>query len=112
MRNLRAIGFAALAVVLSLAAPGTANAQRVDYGSQTTASVTVFYFSLPANTRLYLRNWINSAETAAAVPLISGTGSIVVPFTGLPPGPGEYEVQARDSAGNWVARSVMFYLFI
>lgn len=72
----------------------------------------MFYFSLPANTGLFLRKWINSAETAAAVPLISGTESIVVPFTGLPPWPGEYEVQARDSAGNWVARSVMFYLFI
>ena len=112
MRMLRNIHFAALALVLSFAAAGPANAQRVNYGSQTTANVTVFYFSLPANTKLYLRNWVNSAETAAAVPLVSGTGSIVVPFTGLPPGPGEYEVQARDSAGNWVARTVLFYLFI
>lgn len=112
MRTFRNIRFAALALVLSFAAAGSANAQRVNYGSQTTANVTVFYFSLPANTKLYLRNWVNSAEIAAAVPLVSGTGSIVVPFGVLPPGPGEYEVQARDSAGNWVAQTVTFYLFI
>lgn len=112
MRILRNIHFAALALVLSLAAAGPANADRVNYGSQTTTDVTVFYFDLPANTKLFLRNWVKGTETAAAVPLVSGTGSIVVPFSGLPPGPGEYEVQARDSAGSWVARTVMFYLFI
>jgi hypothetical protein len=47
----------------------------------------------------------------AAVPPVSGTGSVVVPFNVLPPGPGEYAVLARQ-AGSWVAQSVMFYLFI
>jgi hypothetical protein len=45
------------------------------------------------------------------VPPVSGTGSAVVPFNVLPPGPGQYTVLARQ-AGSWVAQSVMFYLFI
>jgi hypothetical protein len=111
MRNLRAIGFAALAIVLLLAATGTASAQRVNYGSQTTASVTVFYFNLPAGTQLILLNEVNGVENVAAIPPVSGTGSATVPFNVLPPGPGQYYVLARQ-AGAWVARSVMFYLFI
>jgi hypothetical protein len=111
MRRLRAVYFAALAFVLSLAATGTASAQAVNYGGQTTASVTVFYSNLPANTQLYLRNQVNGAEIMAAVPPVSGTGSAVVPFNVLPPGPGEYTVLARQ-AGAWTAQSVMFYLFI
>jgi hypothetical protein len=45
------------------------------------------------------------------VPPVSGTGSAVVPFNVLPPGPAEYSVLARQ-AGAWVAQSVVFYLFI
>ena len=111
MRRLRAVYFAAFAVVLSLAATGTASAASVNYGSQTTANVTVFYFNLPANTQLYLRNQVSGGEIAAAVPPVSGTGSAVVPFNVLPPGPGQYTVMARQ-AGLWTAQSVMFYLFI
>src|SRR5690242_14872538 len=111
MRNLCAIAVAALAAVLSLAAPTTAGAAAVNYGSQTTASVTVFYSSLPAGTQLYLRNEVNGAEIAAAIAPVSGTGSVVVPFNVLSPGPGQYYVLARQ-AGGWVAQSVMFYLFI
>jgi hypothetical protein len=111
MRRLRAVYFAALATVLSLAAIGTASAQSVNYAGQTTASVTVFYFNLPANTQLFLRNQVNGAEIMAAVPPVSGTGSAVVPFNVLPPGPGQYTVLARQ-AGSWTAQSVMFYLFI
>ena len=111
MRCLRAIHFAVAAIVLSFAAMASAKADSVTYGSQTTANVTVFYFDLPANTQLFLRNWVNGAEIAAAVPLVSGTGSIVVPFNVLPPGPAEYQVRARQ-AGAWVAETVTFYLFI
>jgi hypothetical protein len=111
MRSLRAIRFVAIALVLSFAAMASAKADRVNYGSQTAANVTVFYFDLPANTQLFLRNWVSGLETAAAVPLVSGTGSIVVPFSVLPPGPGEYQVRARQ-AGGWVAETVIFYLFI
>jgi hypothetical protein len=111
MRPLRAVRFAVLALGLSFAATHGANAASVNYGSQTTANVTVFYSNLPANTQLYLRNWVSGTETAAAVPLVSGTGSIVVPFNVLFPGPGEYEVLARQ-AGGWVAETVVFYLFI
>src|SRR5215467_7868186 len=111
MARLRAVCFAAFAIVLSLAATGTAGAAAVNYGSQTTANVTVFYFNLPANTQLFLRNQVDRAELMAAVPPVSGTGSAVVPFNVLPPGPGQYTVMARQ-AGAWVAQSVMFYLFI
>src|SRR5256885_6835929 len=111
MGHLRAVHFAALAVVLSLAATGAASAEAVNYGSQTTASVTVFYSNLPANTQLFLRNWVNGTEAAAAVPLISGTGSIVVPFSVLSPGPGEYEVLARQTGGRG-GQGVPVHLFI
>ena len=110
MCNLRNVYVALIALMVSFAA-GSAKADRINYGSQTTADVTVFYFDLPAGTQLLLRNWVNNQETAAAIPLVSGTGSIVVPFTGLPPGPGEYKVVARQ-AGVLVAQTVMFYLFI
>jgi sarcosine oxidase gamma subunit len=108
MRNLRAIGFAALAFVLSLA--GTANAQRVNYGSQTTASVTVFYFDLPAGTRLFLLDGISGAEIPTTLPPVSGTGSATVSYNVLPPGPGQFYVLAKN--GGWVAQTVLFYLFI
>jgi hypothetical protein len=111
MHNLRAIGFAALAIVLSLAATGATSAQTVNYGSQTTANVTVFYSDLPVGTKLILLNEVNGVENVPAIPPVSGTGSVVVPFSVLPPGPGQYYVLARQS-GAWVARTVMFYLFI
>jgi len=111
MRRLRTAYFAALAIILSLAATGTACAASVNYGSQTTASVTVFYSNLPANTQLFLRNEVNGVEHMAAVPPVNGTGSAVVPFNVLPPGPGDYTVLARQ-AGSWIAQSVVFYLFI
>jgi hypothetical protein len=110
MRRLHAVYFA-LALALSLAATGNAVAQSVNYGSQTTASVTVFYNNLPANTQLFLRNEVNGGEHMTVVPPVSGTGSAVVPFNVLPPGPGQFTVLARQ-AGSWVAQSVMFYLFI
>ncbi|MEJ0074573.1 MAG: hypothetical protein WDO17_03850 [Alphaproteobacteria bacterium] len=111
MRALRNVHFAVLALALSLAAAGRADAASINYGSQTTASVTVFYSGLPANTQLFLRNWVTGGEAMAAVPPVSGTGSVVVPFNVLPPGPGEFEVVGRDVSG-WVAQSVTFYLFI
>jgi ABC-type glycerol-3-phosphate transport system substrate-binding protein len=111
MRNLRAIGLAALAFVLSLAATGTASAASVNYGSQTTASVTVFYFNLPASTQLFLQDQISGTEHSTTTPLVSGTGSITISFNVLPPGPGQFYVLARQS-GGWVAQSVLFYLFI
>jgi hypothetical protein len=111
MSRWRAAYFAALAFVLSLAATGTARAVSVNYGSQTTASVTVFYFSLPANTQLFLRNEVSGLELPATLPPVSGTGSATVIFNVLPPGPGQFTVMARQS-GAWIAQSVMFYLFI
>jgi hypothetical protein len=109
MPRLRAIG-AAMLVILSLAASQPASAQRVNYGSQTTANVTVFYFDLPPGTQLYLRNEVSGAEVPVLLPLLSGTGSISVPFS-LPPGPYQLNVLARQ-AGAWVAQSVTFYIFI
>lgn len=111
MRNPRAIGFAALAFILSLAATATASAQAVNYTGQTTASVTVFYFNLPAGTRLYFRDEVSGTEIIAATPLVSGTGSVTILFNVLSPGPAQLYVLARQ-AGGWVAQSVMFYIFI
>ena len=78
---LRAASFAVLAFALSLAASGHASAQRVNYASQTPSSVTVFYFSLPAGTQLIFLNEISSAETIAAIPPVSGTGSVTIPYS-------------------------------
>ena len=103
-------GLAALAALLLLAAGGAANAAAVNYGSQTTASVTVFYFNLPPSTQLFLRDEVNGAELPVLLPLVSGTGSIAVPFS-LAPGPYDLTVLARQ-AGGWVAQSVRFYIFI
>jgi hypothetical protein len=111
MRRLRAIYLAAFAIVLSFAAAGTASAASVNYGGQTTASVTVFYNNLPANTQLFLRDEVSGAEMMAPVAPVSGTGSAVVPFIVLAPGPWQLTVLARQ-AGGWVAQSVMFYTFI
>jgi hypothetical protein len=110
MRRLRAITFAVLAASL-FAATSDAKAASINYGSQTTANVTVFYFNLPANTQLFLRNWVTGGELMAAVAPVSGTGSVVVPFNVLPAGPFELEVVGRDP-GGWVAQSVTFYVFI
>jgi hypothetical protein len=111
MRRLRAVDPAAFAIALSLAATGTASAASVNYGSQTTANVTVFYNNLPANTQLFLRDEVSGGERKAAVAPVSGTGSVVVPFNVLSPGPFELRVLARD-VGGWVAESVVFYGFI
>ena len=108
MRTLRAFTLAALA---GLAFTASAKAASINYVSQTTANVTVFYFSLPANTQLFLRNWVTGGEVMAAVAPVSGTGSVVVPFNVLSPGPYELEVVGRV-AGGWVAQSVTFYVFI
>ena len=109
--NLRVIGLAALAVVLSLAASGTASAQRIKYGGQGSSDVSVFYFDLPPGTQLLLVNQVSGAEIASGVGALSGTGLINVPFTPLPTGPGQYYVRARN-AGQWVGQTVMFYVLI
>jgi hypothetical protein len=111
MRALRSIHFAVLALVSLFAATASAKAASINYGSQTTANVTVFYSNLPANTQLFLRNGVTGGEMMAAVPPLSGTGSVVVPFNVLPPGPFDLEVVGRDP-GGWVAQSVTFYVFI
>jgi len=108
MRTLRAF---TLAVLAGLTFTASAKAASINYGSQTTANVTVFYFSLPANTQLFLRNWVTGGEVMAAVAPVSGSGSVVVPFNVLSPGPYELEVVGRDP-GGWVAQSVTFYVFI
>jgi len=108
MRPLRAF---TLAVLAGLTFTASAKAASINYGSQTTANVTVFYFSLPANTQLFLRNWVTGGEVMAAVAPLSGSGSVVVPFNVLSPGPYELEVVGR-AAGAWVAQSVTFYVFI
>ena len=111
MRRLRAVYLAAFAVVLSLAAAETASAASVNYGGQTTASVTVFYNNLPANTQLFLRDEVAGSERMATIAPLSGTGSVVVSFNVLSPGPWQLTVLARQ-AGGWVAQSVVFYTFI
>ena len=95
-----------VAVILSIAAGGTASAQeRINYTGQTDLNVTVAYFDVPADTQIFIVNEVNGVKHAALVPLISGTGSLNVP---IPSGPGQYHVLGTQ-AGVWVAQTVMFY---
>ena len=109
--NPSVIGLAALTVVLSLAASGTASAQRINYGGQGPGNVSVSYFGLPSGTQLLLTNQVSGLEIPSGLGALSGSGSISVPFTPLPAGPGQYYVRARN-AGAWVGQTVMFYVFI
>src|SRR5262245_27899820 len=95
-----------LAFACSLIAAGSAGAQeRLNYTSQTDASVNVEYFDLPADTQLFYVSQVDGAKWAALVPLISGTGSMAVP---MPAGPGQFCVVA-EQGGVWVAQTIMFY---
>jgi hypothetical protein len=109
--NLGVIGLATLVVAWTLAAGGTAGAQRINYGGQGPSDVSVFYYDVPPGTQLLLVNQINGVEIASGVGALSGTGLINVPFTPLPAGPGQYYVRARN-AGLWVGQTVVFYVLI
>jgi len=52
---------------------------------------------------------VSGVEIAAPIPLLSGSGSLTIPLSALPLGPGQYFVLARQS-GSWIAQSVMFYV--
>ena len=95
-----------VAVILSIAAGGTASAQqRINYTGQTDLNVSVAYFDVPDGTQIFIVNEVNGVKQAALVPLISGSGSLNIP---IPSGPGQYYVLGQQ-AGVWVARTVMFY---
>jgi hypothetical protein len=104
----RGIGLAAAAVVLQLAASGSAQA-ALNYAGQTATNVTVVYANLPANTKIMFADEINGAFSLP-VATVSGSGSLVVPLATLPPYPGQYYLLAQE-AGGWVAQTVMFYVF-
>jgi hypothetical protein len=106
---LRVAAFA-VGLALPLAASGTASAQRVNYGSQTSTDVTVNYFDMPAGTALSFVSWVSGAKFVPLMPAVSGTGSVALPFTPLPAGPGEYYVLA-EAGGLWRGQTVVFVLF-
>jgi hypothetical protein len=108
--NLRVIVLAAL-VALPLAASGTASAQRVNYVSQTASGVSVNYFDLPVVTQLMFVSQVSGDTFVPALPLMSGSGSVTIPFAILPNGAGQYHVLAKQ-ADKWIAQSVMFYTLI
>jgi hypothetical protein len=103
--DLRVIGMAALAVVLQLAASGHANA-ALNYTGQTPQDVSVMYLDLPANTQIVFVDEVSGVQIATQSPLVSGSGSLVIPFAGLPPG--QYYLLAQQSS-QWIAQTVMFY---
>jgi hypothetical protein len=94
-----------LAIACSLAAGGTASAQRLNYQGQSDVSVSVTYDDLPASTQLFYLNRVSGAKWAALVPLVSGSGSMSIP---MPSGPGDFYILA-EQGGDWVAQTVMFY---
>jgi hypothetical protein len=103
---LRGIGLAVLAAVLQLIASGSAEA-ALNYTGQTATTVSVMYFSLPANTQISFVDQI-SGSTFVPSATVSGTGTLVISLAALPPGPGQYYLVAK--AGGWVAQTVMFYV--
>jgi hypothetical protein len=105
--HLRGIGLAAAAVVLQLAAGGSANA-ALNYTGQTATTVSVMYVSLPANTQIMFVNQINGVTFLPSA-TVSGSGTLVISLATLPPGPGEYYLLAQES-GGWIAQTVRFYL--
>jgi hypothetical protein len=105
--SLRVVAVAALAVTLPLAASKPASAQRVIYTGQTANTLSVTYHDLPAATQLLFANQVSGDTYVPLIPLLSGSGSITIPFA-LPEGPGQYYVLAKK-AGLWVAESVVFY---
>ena len=98
------IGLAALAVVVQLATSGRADA-ALNYTGQTPQNVSVMYFDLPANTQIVFANEINGGMSLPSA-VVSGSGTLVVPLAGLPPG--QYFLQARQGS-VWIAQTVMFY---
>jgi len=96
---------AGVAFIVSLAASGTASAQRITYASQNDVNVNIVYSGLPASTQVFLLNQVSGVKSPALVPLLSGSGSLAVP---IPSGPGHYYVLAGQG-GEWVAQTVMFY---
>jgi hypothetical protein len=107
--HLRIIGLAVLAIVLSLIASEGANAARLNYTGQTATNVSVDYFDLPAGTTIVFLNRVSGTKIATPTPLLTGSGSLTIPFSALPPVPGQYYVLALQGT-LWVAASVMFYV--
>jgi hypothetical protein len=103
--GLRVIGLAALAVVLQLAASGIANA-ALNYTGQTAQNVSVMYVALPANTKIVLVDQVSGVIFTSPSAVVSGSGSLAMPLTGLPPG--QYYLLAQQN-GGWIAQTVMFY---
>ena len=103
--HLRVIGLA----VLSLVASEGANAARLNYTGQTATAVIVDYFDLPAGNTIVLLNQISGVKFATPNPPVTGSGSLTIPFSALPPVPGRYYVLALQGSA-WLAPSVMFYV--
>ena len=103
--GLRCIGLAALAAVLQIAASGQANA-ALNYTGQTAQNVSVMYFDLPANTKIMFVDQTNGVIFSSPGNVVSGSGTLVIPLTSLPPG--QYYLLAQQS-GQWIAQTVVFY---
>jgi hypothetical protein len=103
--RVQVIGLAAVAVVVQLATSGRADA-ALNYTGQTPQNVSAVYSALPANTQIVLVDEISGAVLASPSAAVSGSGTLVVPLTGLPPG--QYFLQARQGS-FWIAQTVMFY---
>ena len=103
--GLQVFGLAALAAALQLAASGIANA-ALNYTGQTAQNVSVTYVALPANTQIVFVDQISGAIVFSPSAVVSGSGSLVMQLTGLPPG--QYYLLAHQNS-QWIAQTVMFY---
>ena len=104
--HLRKIGLAAAAAVaIQFGAIGSAYA-TLNYTSQTDQDVTVDYADLPTDTQIVFVDGTSGVQYTSQGVLVTGTGSLVLPFAGLPSG--EYYVLAQQS-GDWIAQTVNFY---
>jgi hypothetical protein len=64
------------------------------------------YFDLPANTKIMFVDKTSGVIFFSPSNVVGGSGSLVMPLTGLPPG--QYYLLAQQS-GQWIAQTVVFY---
>jgi hypothetical protein len=64
------------------------------------------YFDLPANTKIVFVDQTSGTIVTSPSSVVSGSGSLVMPLTGLVPG--QYYLLAQQGS-QWIAQTVVFY---
>jgi hypothetical protein len=68
--------------------------------------VSANYSDMPPSSKVLFVDETNGAQSGGV--LVSGSGSLTIPVTGL--APGDYYLIAHDPQGNWIAQTVVFHV--